>query len=147
MKMPRRLQATPIRLINAMSPAVCVRSEHHQKSAWLQEPSAFLQHSERVRDMLNKMNRRDGIKRLILKLLICERPEVHRDASFPRLSHRHRIEIDALDLPTQFFHQLKLCTAAASQFQEPTMGFGLEVENTKVKICTAYRIQISQKGK
>jgi hypothetical protein len=54
--------------------------------------------------MLNKMTRRDCIKRLIRKLLIRQRAEVHRDASFSRLPHRRWIEIDALDLPPELFH-------------------------------------------
>lgn len=114
MKVPRRLQATPIRLIKAMPPAGCVRSEHHKKTTWFKESSAFLQHPEGVVEMFNKMTGRDRIKRLIREPLIFQGSKVDRDAFFPRLSHGRGIEIEALDLPPELFHQLKLCTAAAA---------------------------------
>ena len=104
MEVPWWLQATPIRLINAMSPAACVRSEQHEKPARLQESSTFLQLSEGVGEVLNKMTRGDCIKRLIRELLIRQRPQVHCDASFSSLSHSRWIEIDALDMPSELFH-------------------------------------------
>ncbi len=117
MKVPRRFQATPICSINAMPPAACVGSEHDQKPPRLKESPAFLQHSEGIGDMFNKMNPCDCIKRLIREPLICQCPKVHRNASFSRASHRRGIEIDALDLPSELFHRLKRCAAATAYFE------------------------------
>ena len=102
--MPRWLQATPISPINAMPPTGRVWSNQHQKAARLKYPSTFSQHSERIADMLNYVARGDRIKGLSRKYMFRQRPEVDRETFIPCLGHRDRIEIYAVDAPSESFH-------------------------------------------